>query len=209
MRLTGNTILITGGTSGIGRALAEAFHQRGNRVVIAGRRQHLLDKITAACPGMRGMQLDVADPRAVEEFAAQLREQLPELNVLINNAGISRPEDLAAETIDLAGARSMIDTNIVGVLQVTAALLPILRRQESRRSSRPPRALPSFLAANSRPIAPARRFFIPGCSRSAFSFAELPSRSSSSPRRTCRRSWPDPIRRPTPRRCRWPTILPR
>jgi len=129
MRLTGNTILITGGTSGIGRALAEVFHQRGNQVIIAGRRQALLNEITAAHPGMRGMQLDVEDPRAVDAFAARIREQFPELNVLINNAGISRPEDLTAGTADLSVARSIIHTNIISVLHLTAALLPTLKQQ--------------------------------------------------------------------------------
>ncbi len=129
MRLTSNTILITGGTSGIGRALAEGFHQRGNQVIIAGRRQALLNEITAAHPGMRGVQLDVEDPRAVDAFAARIREQFPELNVLINNAGISRREDLTADTIDLSVARSIIHTNIIGVLHLTAALLPILKQQ--------------------------------------------------------------------------------
>jgi uncharacterized oxidoreductase len=129
MRLTGNTILITGGTSGIGRALAEGFHQRGNQVIIAGRRQVLLNEITTAHPGMRGMQLDVDDPRAVDAFAARIREQFPELNVLINNAGISKPEDLTADTIDLSVARSIIHTNIVSVLHLTAALLPTLKQQ--------------------------------------------------------------------------------
>ncbi len=129
MQLTGNTILITGGTSGIGRALAELFHQRGNQVIIAGRRQDLLDEITAAHHGMRGMRLDVEDSRAVGLLARQVQEQFPELNVLINNAGISRPEDLTAHTVDLSVARSIIQTNIVGVLQVTAALLPTLKQQ--------------------------------------------------------------------------------
>jgi len=129
MRLTGNTILITGGTSGIGRALAEAFHQRGNQVIIAGRRQALLNEIAAAHPGMRGMQLDVEDPGAVDAFAAGIREEFPALNVLINNAGISRPEDLAADTIDLSAARSIIQTNIISVLHLTAALLPNLKQQ--------------------------------------------------------------------------------
>jgi uncharacterized oxidoreductase len=129
MRLTGSTILITGGTSGIGRALAEVFHRRGNQVIIAGRRQALLDEITAAHSGMRGIQLDVEDPPAVDAFAAQIREQFPELNVLINNAGISRPEDLTSDTIDVSVARSIIQTNIVGVLHLTAALLPTLKQQ--------------------------------------------------------------------------------
>lgn len=129
MHLSGNTILITGGTSGIGRALAEVFHQRGNQVIIAGRRQRLLDEITEANPGMRGMQLDVEESRAIAAFAARVREQFPRLNILVNNAGISRPEDLASDSLDLSVARSIIQTNIVSVLELTAALLPTLKRQ--------------------------------------------------------------------------------
>jgi len=129
MHLSGNTILITGGTSGIGRALAEVFHRRGNQVIIAGRRQHLLNEITAAHPGMRGIQLDVEDPHALDALAGHLQEQFPELNVLINNAGISRREDLTADTIDISVARSIIHTNICSVIHLTAALLPILKRR--------------------------------------------------------------------------------
>jgi uncharacterized oxidoreductase len=129
MNLTGNTILITGGTSGIGRALAEAFFQLDNRVIVAGRRQSLLDEITAANPGMHGKQLDVQDPVAIDEFAANIRKEFPELNILINNAGISRLENLATDHIDLSDARSIIQTNIVSVLHLTAALLPIFKRQ--------------------------------------------------------------------------------
>jgi uncharacterized oxidoreductase len=129
MHVSGNTILITGGTSGIGRALAEVFHRRGNQVIIAGRRQQLLNEITAAHPGMHGMQLDVEDPRALDAFARRLQEQFPELNVLINNAGISRREDLTADTIDISVARSIIHTNILSVLHLTAALLPSLKQR--------------------------------------------------------------------------------
>lgn len=127
MKMTGNTIFLTGGTSGIGRALAEAFHDRGNRVIIAGRRQALLDQITATRPGMVGMLLDLDDPAALPRLATDVHERFPELNVLIANAGISRPEDMTIDSWDASDAQSMVETNILGVLRVTAAFLPILK----------------------------------------------------------------------------------
>ncbi|MCV9947597.1 SDR family oxidoreductase [Rhizobium sp. BT-175] len=127
MQISGNTILITGGTSGIGRGLAEAFHRLGNRVIIAGRRQSRLVEVTAANPGMLGFHLDVRDPEAIGAFAARIREEAPELNVLVNNAGISRPEDLTAEAADLSISRQIVETNIMSVLHMTAALLPMLK----------------------------------------------------------------------------------
>jgi uncharacterized oxidoreductase len=129
MRTTGNTILITGGTSGIGRALAEAFHQRGNQVIIAGRRQEMLDEIAAANSGMQAMQLDVEQEHSINAFAALIRERFPKLNVLINNAGISRREDFTTGNTDISVSRSIIMTNIVGVLEMTAAFLPTLMQR--------------------------------------------------------------------------------
>jgi uncharacterized oxidoreductase len=129
MRPTGNTILITGATSGIGRALAEAFHQRDNHLIIAGRRQDMLDEITAANPGMHGMQLDIEHEHSIDSFASRIREQFPGFNVLINNAGISRREDLTVRNTDISVSRSIVMTNTVGTLGITAALLPTLLQQ--------------------------------------------------------------------------------
>ena len=129
MRISGNTILITGGTSGIGRALAEAFHAQKNQVIIAGRRQERLDETTGRNPGMVGLQLDVTDEASIARFAAEVRDRFPQLNVLINNAGIANLERYTDESIDTATALSIIQTNITSVIQLTAALLPVLRAQ--------------------------------------------------------------------------------
>ena len=129
MNPTGNTILITGGGSGIGRGLAEALHALGNQVVIAGRRRQALDSTTAASPGMKSLTLDIEDPAAIRAFAAQAAADFPSLNVLINNAGIMRPEKLLAQQPDLADAEALVTTNLLGPIRLTAALLPLLQRQ--------------------------------------------------------------------------------
>jgi uncharacterized oxidoreductase len=129
MILTGNTILITGGGSGIGRGLAEAFHALGNKVVIAGRRQSVLDKTTEANPGMASDLLDIEDPAAIRAFAARITSQHPALNVLINNAGILKPENLKSEENDTGDAQAMITTNLLGPIRLIAALLPHLQKQ--------------------------------------------------------------------------------
>ena len=129
MNATGNTILITGGGSGIGRGLAEAFHKQGNQVIIAGRRESMLNETVAANPGMKSLTLNIEDPAAIKSFAAKVAADFPSLNVLINNAGIMKPENLAADPIDLSTAESIITTNLLGPLRLTAALLPTLKKQ--------------------------------------------------------------------------------
>ena len=129
MKTTGNTILITGGGSGIGRGLAEAFHRLGNQVIIAGRKQRALDETTAASPGMKSVTLDVSDPKSIQSFATQVTKDYPSLNVLINNAGIMRPENLLEASNDLSTAEKIVTTNLLGPIRLTAALLPSLRKQ--------------------------------------------------------------------------------
>lgn len=128
MQLNNNTVFITGGASGIGRGLAEAFHKLGNKVIIAGRRKALLDEVTAANPGMEAIELDVADPVSIHAVAQTLIARYPTLNVLINNAGIM-PFDDAAGQIDETVSRRLIDTNLLGPIWLTSALIEHLKRQ--------------------------------------------------------------------------------
>jgi uncharacterized oxidoreductase len=127
MSFTGNTVLITGGTSGIGRALAEALQQKGNTVIIAGRRKNLLDEVTKANPGMHGVELNIDDAADIARVAQQLTKDFPALNAVINNAGIMRPEDVT--TGQVATAEAIIATNLLGPIRLTATLMPHLLQQ--------------------------------------------------------------------------------
>ena len=129
MQMTGNTILITGGGSGIGRGLAEALHAKGNQVVISGRRQSVLEETAAANPGMKFLTLDIEDREDIQAFAERAVKEFPALNVLINNAGIMRFENLQAQQDDLVDAEAMVTTNLLGPIRLTAALLPLLQKQ--------------------------------------------------------------------------------
>lgn len=129
MKLSGNTILITGGGTGIGRGLAEAFHSLGNQVIIAGRRQSALDETTTSNPGMKSLQVDMTDAAAVKDFAARAAAEFPALNVLINNAGIMRAEKILAQPPDLPHAEAIVATNLLGPIRLTLAFIAHFERQ--------------------------------------------------------------------------------
>lgn len=124
-----NTILITGGGSGIGRGLAEAFHRAGNQVIITGRRHHALEDTVQSNPGIIARSLNVDSPEEIQRFAASMKAEFPALNVLINNAGIMKAENFRAAVDDLPIAEATISTNLLGPLRLTAALLPTLLTQ--------------------------------------------------------------------------------
>lgn len=122
MKRSGNTILITGGGSGIGEALAHRFHDAGNVVIVAGRRQEALDAAAAGRPRIHAMTLDVESAEGVADFAARVLAAFPALNVLINNAGIMRFEALDRAR-DLGDAGATITTNLLGPIRLTNALI--------------------------------------------------------------------------------------
>jgi uncharacterized oxidoreductase len=126
MKLTGNTIFITGGGSGIGRGLAEALHKLGNQVIISGRRKSNLDAATQANPGMHSMELDIADPTNIGTVTKKLIADYPTLNVLINNAGVMLIDNAAGE-IDDKLLTSTVTINLLGPIRLTSALIEHLK----------------------------------------------------------------------------------
>src|SRR5882724_5392103 len=130
MKLSGNTIFITGGGSGIGRGLAEAFHKLGNKVIISGRRRANLDEVVAANPGMAAVELDITDPASIDKVAAKLIRDYPGLNVVINNAGIMLP-DGAGGRMDDKLVIDTITTNLTGPIRMTSALVEHLKGRDN------------------------------------------------------------------------------
>jgi len=128
MKLSGNTILITGGGSGIGRGLAEALHRLDNQVIIAGRRQGHLVAAIHDNPGMRSVELDVTDTTNIAAVTKKLIAEFPKLNVLINNAGIMMPDD-AAGAMDEELLVSTVTTNLLGPIRMTSAVIEHFKKQ--------------------------------------------------------------------------------
>lgn len=124
MQISGNTILITGGGSGIGRGLAEAFAADGNTVIIAGRTRSKLDAVVAANPGMTAIELDIGDPASIAAAVPVLLRDHPALDVVVHNAGIMAMERVSEAQV--AEAEAIVATNLLGPIRLTAALLPHL-----------------------------------------------------------------------------------
>jgi uncharacterized oxidoreductase len=129
-----DTIFISGGGTGIGRGLAEAFHKLGNRVIVGGRRETVLKDVCAANPGMSHVVLDVADAASIRAAADAVLADYPDLNCVVNNAGLQRVHDFtAADGLNDAGFVEEIETNLLGLIRMCAAFVPHLSgRKEAR-----------------------------------------------------------------------------
>ena len=129
MRLSGNTVLVTGGGSGIGRGIAEGFHKAGSQVIISGRRRNVLEETAAANPGMKYVELDIEDPATIRTVVEQLVRDFPTLNVLVNNAGIMKNTQAGDGPIDEEALVSTLTTNVMGPIRLTGALLAQMKSQ--------------------------------------------------------------------------------
>ena len=127
MKLTGRTILITGGSAGIGLAFALKFLELGNEVIVTGRRQSVLDQVKAKYPKLHTIQSDVADPAQIAALAARVKSDFPKLDVLMNNAGIMLYKNLTAPAAEFAGLMAEVNINVGGVITTTSAFIDILR----------------------------------------------------------------------------------
>jgi uncharacterized oxidoreductase len=126
VKLTGRTILITGGSAGIGLAFARKFLDLGNEVIVTGRRQTVLDEVRSLHPRLHTIQSDIADPQQIAELATRVKTDFPTLDVLMNNAGVGAAMNLKAPASDLAALTSEVDINLGGVIRMTSALIDIL-----------------------------------------------------------------------------------
>ena len=126
MKLTGRTILITGGSAGIGLAFTLKFLELGNQVIVTGRRQSALDELKAKYPKLHTVQSDVADPAQIAFLAKRVKAGYPKLDVLMNNAGIMLHKNLKAPAADLDGLITEVNINVGGVIRMTSAFIDIL-----------------------------------------------------------------------------------
>jgi uncharacterized oxidoreductase len=130
MNLTGNTILVTGGASGIGRGLAEALLARGNTVIIADRNRDALADVVASNPGMYSVYLDLADPESIESVVQDVLRAHPSLNVVFSNAGIMFGDD-PTSPIDDDRLTSIVAINLLAPIRLVSALIEHLKAQKA------------------------------------------------------------------------------
>ncbi len=131
MKTSGNTILITGGATGIGFALAERFVRLGNKVIICGRRENKLAEASEKLPGISTIRCDISNYTSREALAKKIESDFKELNVLVNNAGIQRRIDLKAGIDEfLKSDQNEVDINLKSQIYLAIRFIPMLTKQK-------------------------------------------------------------------------------
>lgn len=131
MNTAKNTVLITGGSAGIGLEIAKLLSEKGNQVIITGRNKERLDKALQQLPGAVGIQSDISHEAEINALAEKLQAEFPALNVVINNAGAAHLYSLVAENINASEkAKDEIQTNYLSIIQLNEKLLPLLQKQK-------------------------------------------------------------------------------
>jgi uncharacterized oxidoreductase len=123
MNISGNTVFIPGATSGIGLGLALRLKDKGNTVIVGGRRTALLDRIAAEHPGIGTVTVDTTDPESIAAARDELAARYPELDTLITMAGIMEPEELR-DPASLDVAERTVTVNLLGPIRLINAFLP-------------------------------------------------------------------------------------
>lgn len=132
MKTSGNTILITGGATGIGFSLAQEFVKAGNEVVICGRRENKLEEAKSKLPQIRTKACDLSKEKERKELYEWVRSNFKNINILVNNAGIQRSIDFKKGTDELFGGEDEIETNLKAYIHLSAYFIPIfLKRKEA------------------------------------------------------------------------------
>jgi len=131
MKLSNRTVLVTGGTGGIGLGIAEAFHRSGSRVIVCGRDRKKLSTVGKKFPGITALPCDVGDVRQRENLAAEVLRRFPDLDILVNNAGIQRYIDLKKGYDELKSGEDEIAINFISTVELTALFIGHLMSRPS------------------------------------------------------------------------------
>jgi uncharacterized oxidoreductase len=129
MEIKGNTILITGGATGIGFALAKAFVHAGNKVIICGRRENKLKQAKSKLPQIQTRVCDVSKEKERESLFKWVKGNFNDLNILVNNAGIQRMVNFKKGTQSLFSDENEIETNLAAPIHLSAYFIPLLLKQ--------------------------------------------------------------------------------
>lgn len=131
MNLSGNTILITGGSSGIGFEMAKEFLKRNNKIIITGRNEKKLQEVKEKLDGVVAIKSDVGNPDDIKKVYLQVKKEFPDLNILINNAGIMTTINLQDHQLSANDLTNEIDINIKGIIWMNDAFLPLLKENKN------------------------------------------------------------------------------